>query len=80
MTKLSDIIEAVHTHTLLDPSDLDALLKCTANAELCGLPSDLDSPQLSALHELLGKNWLGERILDACTHLVTIKLQSSGSD
>lgn len=80
MTNLSNVIETVRTHTLLDPGDLADLLQCTANVELHGLPPDLDAPQLSALYELLGENWLGERVLDACTHLVTLELQSSGSD
>jgi hypothetical protein len=81
-TKLSDVVETVQTHSLLDPGDFDALLQCSASAELHGLPTDLDAPLLSALHELLGENWLGERVLDACTHQVTIGLpcQPSGSD
>jgi len=80
MTNLSNVIETVHTHALLDPNDLAALLQCTTNAELCRLPPDWDSPQLSALHKLLGENWLGECVIDVCTHLVTLQLLSSSSD
>ena len=80
MTNLSNVIDTVRTHALLDPGNLSALLQCTADAELQGLPSDIDSPKLTALHELLGENWLGERVLDACTHLVTVGLHSPDSD
>jgi hypothetical protein len=80
ISKLSDVVETVRTHSLLDPKDFNALLQCNATAELQGLPTDLDAPLLSALHELLDENWLGECVLDACTHQVTIELQSSGSD
>ena len=74
------MIQTVRTHRLLDSHDLEALLHCTAAAELRGLPPDLDSPELMRLHELLDENWLGERVLDACTHQITLEVQSSGPD
>ena len=78
--KLESIITAVRTHGLLDHSDLQALLSSHSRASLLGFPKDVDVPDIVALHELLGENWIGKRILDARAYQIMTMVNSQAGN
>jgi Ulp1 family protease len=43
-----------------------------------GFPIAVDAPNLSKLSELLGEQWIGERIIDACGHIIQNALVLAG--
>ena len=63
--KVKSITDTIQSQDLLDDEEFTAFLDCPINARLQGLPKRFDSPSFCNLHELLGENWLGERVLDA---------------
>ena len=75
--KVKSVIDAVHSKNLLDLADIEVLLQSHAHLYLCGFLKDIDVPDLTALHELLRENWIGECILNACAHQVEIAVNSN---
>ena len=65
MQKVKSVTDTIRSKDLLDDEEFAAFLDCPINTRLQGLPKRLSSPSFSNLHELLGENWTGERVLDA---------------
>jgi hypothetical protein len=75
--KVESIIDAVRTHSLLSQDEFEALLRSNSRADLCGFPKDIDVPNVPRLHELIGENWIGERILDTRAHQIMMAVNSN---
>jgi hypothetical protein len=79
--KIASVVSAVRAHSLLDHAELSVFMSSRSNTVLRGFPAEIDPPNFAALHELLGENWVGERILDTRAHQVmaAVNSKSNGS-
>jgi Ulp1 family protease len=76
VSKIRSLADEVRIHGLLDLDDFDAFTQCSINADLFGFPYEVDPPSFTGLHELLGENWIGERVLDARAYQITESVKS----
>ena len=65
MSKARHVINATLQYNLLTAVEHQTLLQFRFESPLPGFNPNLSKPTISALNELLDKNWLGERVIDA---------------
>lgn len=66
------MVDEITHSNLLSVEEVENLMDFPLNGPLRGFPSD--APSFSSIFELLGENWIGERIIDAYIHLVGQRL------
>jgi hypothetical protein len=65
VSKITSVVDTIRSQVLLEGRDYAAFTECLASSQLQGFPAHYSVPSLADLHELLGENWIGERIIDA---------------
>ena len=72
VSRVQRVLETIEEHRLLSTPEYLTILRGPLDQPLQGFRTD--PPRLTCLHELLDENWLGERILDARTALLSDEL------
>ena len=62
---MTAVADTIRSHNLLELEDYMMFLECLASTPLQGFPKHFSGPSLVHLQELLDKDWIGKRILDA---------------
>jgi hypothetical protein len=77
--KVRRVLRTITDVDLLTPEEYDVIVQERFDRPLCGFRPDLNVT-LFHLHELLGENWLGERLIDGILNIFERQLNSRTPD
>src|SRR5438477_10187252 len=78
--KVRRMLRTIRDKQLLTSDEYDIIVQERFDRPLCGVRPNLDPVTLCHLHELLGENWLGERLMDGILNLLQCQLNSRTPD